>query len=44
MDGVKAPQRIYRTTAALQPQDIREIYDGFNSPIAELHWEKMCVT
>lgn len=34
--------RVYKTTSDLQPQDIREFYDRFNSPIAELDCGKKC--
>ena len=39
---MKAPNRVYRTTSDLQPQDIRGLYDRFNSPIAELDCGKKC--
>ena len=39
---MKLRQRVYRTTSDLQPQDIRELYDRFNSPIAELDCGKKC--
>src|SRR5690349_18019940 len=35
-------QKIYRSTSDLAPEDIRGLYDGFNSPIAELDCGKMC--
>jgi hypothetical protein len=36
------PPKIFRTTSDLQPQDIRELYERFNSPIAELDCGKKC--
>lgn len=34
--------RIFKSTADLEPADIRSLYDGFNSPIAELDCGKKC--
>ena len=39
---MKSPQRVYRSTSDLQPQDIRELYDRFSSPIAALDCGKKC--
>lgn len=39
---MKSPQRVYRTTSDFQPQEIRELYDRFNSPIAEFDCGKKC--
>jgi hypothetical protein len=33
-------KRIFKSTADLQPADIRLLYDGFNSAIAELNCGK----
>ena len=35
-------KRILRSTADLESEDIRTLYDGFNSPIAELDCGKKC--
>lgn len=42
MTHMKAPERVYRTTSDLEPQDLRELYAGFNSPISELDCGKKC--
>lgn len=42
MDAMNVSPKIYRTAADLLPQDIRELYDGFNSSIAELDCGKKC--
>jgi hypothetical protein len=34
--------KIYKSTFDLEAQDIRSIYDGFNSPIAEFDCGKKC--
>jgi len=34
--------KIYKSTSDLEAQDIRSIYDGFNSPIAEFDCGKKC--
>src|SRR5262247_1204104 len=34
--------KIYRSTSDLEAQEIRSIYDGFNSPIAEFDCGKKC--
>lgn len=42
MAWMKSSARVYRTTADLQPEDIRELYDRFNFPIAKLDCGKKC--
>lgn len=39
---MKAPPLVYLTTSDLRPEDIRELYSHFNSPIAELDCGKKC--
>jgi hypothetical protein len=34
--------RIFKSTSDLEPEDIRALYDGFNSPIAEFDCGKKC--
>jgi hypothetical protein len=36
------PKRVFKSTADLQPADIRSLYDGFNSAIAEFDCGKKC--
>lgn len=35
-------KRVFRSTTDLEPADIRSLYDGFNSPIAELDCGRKC--
>lgn len=39
---MNSTQRVYRTTSDLQPQQIRELYQRFNSSIAELDCGRKC--
>src|SRR5512138_200222 len=36
------PPKVFRTTSDLQPRDIRELYERFHSPIAELDCGRKC--
>ena len=38
----KTQSKIYKSTSDLEAQDIRSIYDGFNSPIVEFDCGKKC--
>jgi hypothetical protein len=38
----EAQKRIFKSTADLKPADIRSLYDGFHSPIAELDCGRKC--
>lgn len=42
MAYMKSPQKVYRATNDLDPQDIRELYARFNSPVAKLDCGKKC--
>ncbi len=38
----ETPSKIYKSTSDLEAEDIRSIYNGFNSPIAEFDCGKKC--
>jgi hypothetical protein len=38
------PKRVFKSTADLAPADIRSVYDGFNSAIAEFDCGKKCAS